>query len=169
MPGYSFVLGRTSTEQGTEIRRALSWGAEGCHSHITAIPSLQYATEASKNISQTHASLHLVFWLQRAVPGFRSIPHSNQPAIFLELIHIAVDSTMCTAAIELKYDLTKQLGTALQGEVKPSEFQREESPLFFIAKGLTGKSSFSDHPMLYTRALYARTVYAARCRPGEGI
>ncbi|KAF8640330.1 hypothetical protein AX17_000002 [Amanita inopinata Kibby_2008] len=38
---------------------------------------------------------------------------------FRQPYQVLVDSTMCSAAIELKFDLARQLASVLQGEVKP--------------------------------------------------
>lgn len=49
---------------------------------------------------------------------------------FRQPYQVLVDSTMCKSASELKIELVKQLGTVLQGEIKPTVL--------------------SDHSMLYS-------------------
>ncbi|KAF7978871.1 hypothetical protein HWV62_44355 [Athelia sp. TMB] len=65
---------------------------------------------------------------------------------FRQPYQVLIDSEMCKTATEHKIELVKQLGTVLQGEVKPSESyppQSEDPPL--SAAGCK-PLLFSDHP-----------------------
>ncbi|KAM6498268.1 Fcf1 domain containing protein [Amanita muscaria] len=57
---------------------------------------------------------------QKRAKTYRKLMHLYTLTFqFREPYQVLVDSTMCKTAVELKYDLVKQLGVALQGEVKP--------------------------------------------------
>lgn len=50
----------------------------------------------------------------------------------LTFLYAPVDSEMCRTSISQKLDFVKQLGTVLQGAVKPSELQPHERGLHNI-------------------------------------
>ena len=78
-----------------------------------------------------------------------------------------VDSEMCKSTTEFKIDLIKQLGTVLQGEIKPSGCRLLQN--LGVTENLTGKPSFSDYSMLHSRTIPSGKVTAARCRPRENF
>ena len=72
----------------------------------------------------------------------RSRRRSHSPFAHLTSTH-PVDAEMCRIAIASNLDLAKQLGTVVQGTVKPSAF--------FSPSDRTYSNPHSDHAVLYTR------------------
>ena len=72
-----------------------------------------------------------------------------------------VDSEMCTSTIDLKIELVNQLGTVLQGEIKPSAYRLVNT--LDTTESLTTKLPYSDHAMLHSRIISSGKITAIRC------
>ena len=85
---------------------------------------------------------------------------SHSPFANLTSTH-AVDAEMCRIAIASNLDLAKQLGTVVQGTVKPSAFFSPSDRIY--------SNPHSDHAVLYTRTVSTGQVPAARRRPRQDV
>ncbi|PFH54640.1 hypothetical protein AMATHDRAFT_72415 [Amanita thiersii Skay4041] len=57
---------------------------------------------------------------QKRAKSYRKLMHLYSMSFaFRQPYQVLVDSTMCNTAIDLKFELVKQLNTVLQGEIKP--------------------------------------------------
>jgi len=88
--------------------------------HLLLITFPQNASQASESISQTNALVLPILRFSSAL----SSSWSAYTVIFSHIICLIrvslVDAETCRIADSHKIDIVKQLGTVLQGEVKPS-------------------------------------------------